>query len=330
MKRSVVLFVILISVVVGVFATQTLTVYTYDSFISGMAKKVGPIFEKMYNCKVRFLSFGDSGNLLSRLILEKSHPQADVAIGLSQSQLPKALSENIFQAYKPSGVASIVNRSLLVDPKYRLIPFDYGALAIDYDLKSVKDPPKSFEDLLSPRFSRSLVVEDPRTSTTGLDFLLWTIAVYGDKWQNYWKALLPSIKTITSGWDSAFEMLEKGEASLMVSFATDEAYNYYYYKGSNIGVVVPKEGAYVMVEYAGILKSTKHLKLAKEFMNFILSKEFQSAIALNQWMYPVTNVKLPEVYRYAPKISKVITLKLSLIKKNLSKWLEEWSVLVTK
>ncbi|WP_036221771.1 thiamine ABC transporter substrate-binding protein [Mesoaciditoga lauensis] len=330
MKRFMVVLSVVVLIVVGVFATETLTVYTYDSFISGMAKQVGPIFEKMYNCKVNFLSFGDSGSLLSCLILEKSHSRADIVIGLSQSQLPKALQADIFLPYKPTDVASIVNKSFLVDKEYRVIPFDYGALAIDYNIKSVKNPPKSFKELLEPRFAHSLIVEDPRTSSTGLDFLLWTIGVYGDKWQDYWKDLLNSIKTVTAGWDSAFEMLEKGEAPMMVSFATDEAYNYYYYKGSNIGVIIPSEGAYVMVEYAGILKRTRHLSLAHKFMDFILSKEFQSAIPLNQWMYPVTNVKLPEVYKYAPRISKDVILDPSLIQKNLSKWIEEWSMLVIK
>ncbi len=312
------------------FSIPTLTVYTYDSFISGMAKQVGPIFEKMYNCKVNFFSFGDSGNLLTRLILQKSHPQADVVVGLSQSQISKALNADLFQPYKPTDIASVVNKSFLIDPKYRVIPFDYGALAIDYSLKGLKNPPKSFEDLTKPCFKHSLAIEDPRTSGTGLDFLLWTIALYKDRWQDYWNRLLPSIKTITSGWDSAFEMLEKGEAKMMVSFATDEAYNYYYYKGSDIGVTVPSEGAYVMVEYAGILNGTKHLNLARKFMDFILSKPFQEAIPLNQWMYPVTDVKLPEVYKYAPKISKSLILTPAFIQKNLSKWLEEWSALVIK
>ncbi len=331
MKKFVLSIFFVTVIAIGVFATETLTVYTYDSFISGMAKQIGPIFEKLYNCKINFLSFGDAGNLLSRLILEKSHPKADVVIGLSQSQVPKALSEDIFQSYKPLDITSVTNKSFLIDSKYRLIPFDYGALAIVYNRKIMKNPPKSFEELLDPSFSRSLIVEDPRTSSTGLDFLLWTIGVYGKNWQNYWKKFLPTVKTITSGWDAAFEMLERGEAPMMVSYATDEAYDYYYYKGSKIGVIIPSDGAYIEVEYAGILKGAKHLGLAKEFMNFVYTKEFQEAIPLNQWMYPVTKVPLPKVYKkYVPKITKMVMVKSSSIEKNLSKWLKEWSVLVIR
>lgn len=329
MKKILLFFAIVATACLSVMAAETLRVYTYDSFISGIGKQVAPVFEKMYDCKVEFLSFGDGGNLVSRLLLERKNPKADVAIGISMANVQKALNDNVFEAYRPSDISSVTDKSFLVDPEYRVVPFDYGALAIDYNLKTVKNPPKSLEDLLNPRFAHSLVVEDPRTSSTGLDFLLWTIGVYGDNWQGYWQKLMNSVKTVTSGWDGAFQMLENGEAPMMVSFATDEAYNYYYYKSSDIGVAIPSEGAYVMVEYAGIVRGTKHRQLAEKFMDFVLSEEFQSAVPLNQWMYPVTDVKLPEVFeKYVPKVTKIVSMTPERINRDLSKWIREWSALI--
>ncbi len=314
----------------AIFAAETLTVYTYSSFVSGIGKEIAPVFEKAYDCKINFVSIG-SGDLVARLILEKSNAKADVVIGLSQSQVPQVLKEDLFVPYKPTDIASVVNSAFLIDPQYRVIPFDYGTLAIDYNLKSVKNPPKTFEELLDSQYAHSLVIEDPRTSTTGLDFLLWTIGIYGNDWQNYWQKLTGTIKTVTSGWDSAFQMLENGEAKMMVSFATDEAYNYYYYKGSDIGVVVPDGKAYVMVEYAGIVNGTKHLKLAQNFMNFMLSKDFQMAVPLNQWMYPVTDVPLPQVFTdHSPKITSNVSVSMEDISKNLSTWINEWSSIIIK
>jgi thiamine transport system substrate-binding protein len=326
-------FLLIASIVllIGIgFAGDTLTIYTYSSFVSGIGNEIKPVFEKMYNCKINFVSL-ESGNIMARLILEKSNPKADVVIGLSQSQIPKALDENLFVPYKPTDIASIVDKSFLIDPQYRVIPFDYGALAIDYNLKTISNPPQTFEALLSPEYAHSLVIEDPRTSTTGLDFLLWTIGIYGNNWQNYWEKLVPTIKAVTSGWDSAFQMLENGETKMMVSFATDEAYNYYYYNNSDIGVVIPDGRAYVMVEYAGIVKGTRNLALAKDFMNFMLSKDFQSAIPLNQWMYPVTNVPLPKVFiDHAPSITKTITIPLDQISDSLSNWITQWTEIIVK
>ncbi|MGC9139018.1 thiamine ABC transporter substrate-binding protein [Athalassotoga sp.] len=327
MKKVAIFAIVLLMAIAG-FA-ETLTIYTYSSFVSGIGNEIKPIFEKMYDCKINFVSMS-SGSLVARLILEKSNPKADVVIGLSQSQIPEVLDQNLLIPYKPTNIASVVNKSFLIDPLYRVIPFDYGALAIDYS-KSLKNPPKTFDDLLSSQYSHTLVIEDPRTSTTGLDFLLWTIAIYGDKWQDYWQKLMPTIKTVTSGWDTAFQMLENGEAKMMVSFATDEAYNYYYYKGSDIGVVIPNDEAYVMVEYAGIVKGTKHLSLAQKFIDFVLSKDFQSAVPLNQWMYPVTDVSLPQVFiEHAPVITKTVTIPMGEIKTSLSKWINEWTQIIIK
>jgi len=326
-------FLLIASIVllIGVgFAGDTLTIYTYSSFVSGIGNEIKPVFENMYNCKINFVSM-ESGNIVARLILEKSNPKADVVIGLPQSQIPKVLDENLLTSYEPTDIASIVDKSFLIDPQYRVIPFDYGALAIDYNLKTISNPPQTFEALLNPEYAHTLVIEDPRTSTTGLDFLLWTIGIYGNNWQNYWEKLVPTIKTVTSGWDSAFQMLENGEAKMMVSFATDEAYNYYYYNGSDIGVVIPNGEAYVMVEYAGIVKGTRNLALAKDFMNFMLSKDFQSAIPLNQWMYPVTNVPLPKVFiDHAPSITKTITIPLDQISDSLSNWITQWTEIIVK
>jgi|UniRef100_A0A7V3VSK0 thiamine transport system substrate-binding protein len=330
MRKISVFFVILFSFTVGVFATKVLTVYTYSSFIAGVGKQVAPVFEKLYDCKINFVSI-DSGSLVARLILERSHPEADVVVGLSQSQLPQVFKENLLEGYKPTDIASVVNTSFLIDPQYRAIPFDYGALAIDYNLKTVKNPPQTFEALLDPQYAHSLVIEDPRTSTTGLDFLLWTIGLYGNNWQTYWRKLTPTIKTVTGGWDSAFQMIEDGEARMMVSFATDEAYNYYYYKGSDIGVTIPNGEAYVMVEYAGIVRGTKEYDLSKDFINFMLSKDFQMAIPLNQWMYPVTDVPLPDVFiDHAPKITKTVSVSIDQISTSLSKWIAEWSSIIIK
>lgn len=328
LKKFVIFTVIFLTAVLGF--SETLTIYTYSSFISGIGNEIKPIFDKMYNCKINFVSMS-SGDLVSRLILERSNPKADVVIGLSQSQVPKVLEENLLIPYEPTDIASVVNKSFLIDPLYRVIPFDYGALAIDYSLKNVKVPPMTFDDLLNPQYAHSLVIEDPRTSTTGLDFLLWTIGIYGGKWQDYWQKLMPTVKTITSGWDTAFQMLENGEAKMMVSFATDEAYNYYYYKGSDIGVVIPNDEAYVMVEYAGIVKGTKHLALAQKFIDFVLSKDFQMAVPLNQWMYPVTDVPLPSVFlEHAPTITKTVNIPLEDIKNSLSKWINEWTQIVIR
>ncbi|MBT1248330.1 MULTISPECIES: thiamine ABC transporter substrate-binding protein [unclassified Thermosipho (in: thermotogales)] len=319
MKKYIVSLFILIGVLY--FSTQTLVIYTYDSFVSGIGYEVIPIFEKMYDCKVELRSFGDAGAVLSRLILEKDNQKADVIIGLDQALLHRAKKEGLLEKYSP------INYSLLKYPELKDeygVPFDFGAIAIVYNKNTVKNPPKSFSDLLKKEFKNRIVVEDPRTSSTGISFLLWTIAIYGDNYLDFWKKFKENILTITPGWDEAFEMLETGEADIMVSYATDGAYSYYNYGKITYVPVIMKEGAFVQVEYAAIVKGAKNIELAKRFLEFVLMDSFQEKIPLNQWMLPVTNVSIPDAFKYVPKMEKILKINPNLYEKQ-EEILKEWT-----
>jgi thiamine transport system substrate-binding protein len=319
-------FLLVLSIIVAVSVfSQELVIYTYSSFASGIAQKVLPIFEKQNNVKVKLLSFGDAGNVLARLILEKDQPKADVVIGLDQPLLKRAISEGLLIKFVPENISMIKNKELL-DMRGYGIPFDYGAIALVYNTEKINNPPKSFKELLDERFKRKLVVQDPRTSSTGLSFMLWTVAVFGeDGFLDYWKSLKNNILTITPGWDEAFSMLETGEADIMVSYATDGAYSYHEYGSLKYLPVVMEEGAFVQIEYAAIVKNSKNIELAKKFIEFVLSKEFQSQVPLNQWMYPVVEIELPEAYKYAPKIDKVLSFDYGIFEQKGKDWLEKWA-----
>jgi len=182
LKLSILSLLIMLMPLYGLAAEyKTLVVYTYDSFISewGAGPKIAPLFEKATGIKVKFVSKGDGGQLLSSLILEKDRSEADIALGLDNFLEPKALSTDLFRAYKPAGYAAIP-ASLKLDPSNRLIPYDYGNFAIVWDSAKLPTPPASLEDLTKPEYAKKLILLDPRTSTPGLGFLA------KDGWVNAW------------------------------------------------------------------------------------------------------------------------------------------------
>jgi thiamine transport system substrate-binding protein len=133
---------------------------------------------------------------------------------------------------------------------------------------------------------------------------------------------------VSPSWDDSFAKFEIGEAPMMVSYATDSAYSQYYYGSSKYKVFIPKEGAYVQIEGAGIVKGTDNLDLAQKFIEFMLTEDFQKGIPLNQWMFPVIDVELPEVYQYAVVPEKILTIPAQEISNNLEIWLNEWEALL--
>ncbi|WP_297419192.1 thiamine ABC transporter substrate-binding protein [Thermococcus sp.] len=314
-------------------AQETLTVYSYNS-IEPWMKQIIPIFEKEYGVKVNLVLIGDTGEVLNRLILEKGNPQADVVVGIDNSYLQKAIQAGVLEPYKPSDV-NVIPKWIIndFDPSFHLTPYDYGAIAIVYKKDIVKNPPKTFEDLLKPEWKGKLIVEDPRTSSTGMAFLLWTIGAYGDRWLNYWEKLKENGVQIVKSWDAGWEMWDKGQAPLFVSYATDPAYDACEDKNipPKIGALFLNGTAYVQIEGAGIVKGAKHPELAKKFIDFLISKEAQEKLPTTQWMYPVNKyVKPPACFNYALNVTKEVKLSPKEIGQNYKKWLEQWTELMVE
>jgi len=282
---------------------KTVVVYTYDSFVSewGAGPKVAPLFEKATGVKVKFVSKGDGGQLLSSLILAKGGLDADVALGMDNFLAPKALGAGLFRPYAPKGLAAIPAK-LRLDPSNRLIPYDWGNFAIVWDSAKLPNPPSSLEDLTKPEYAKKLILLDPRTSTPGLGFLAWTKAVYGAGWKDYWRRLRPSVLTLSPGWDQGYGLFTSGEAPLVLSYAADGAYHLEYEKTERYKALAFKDGFVAQVETAGILATARHPRNAELFMDFLVSPECQRELPLTQWMYPVLpSLPLPDSYRAAVK-----------------------------
>ena len=78
--------------------TRTLTVYTYDSFVSkwGPGPKVKAAFEQQCGCTLNLIGLDDAVSILGRLRLEGTHSKADIALGLDSSMIHEAGATGFF------------------------------------------------------------------------------------------------------------------------------------------------------------------------------------------------------------------------------------------
>ena len=111
---------------------------------------------------------------------------------------------------------------------------------------------------------------------------------------------------------------------MMVSYATDGAYSMHNYGSSKYKAFIPNNKGYIQIEGMGIIKDGKNASLAKKFIDYSLTESFQNEIPLNQWMFPVIKIQLPDVYSYAIEPKEIITLSSELIEKNKEQWIMEW------
>lgn len=286
---------------------KEVVVYTYDSFISewGPGPEIEKMFEEKTGLELTWVDCGDGVQVLSRAVLEKNNVQADVILGLDNNISKKALDAGILAKYKPANADKLIPADVVAQlgGDWSLTPFDYSHFAMIFDTRSGLPQPASLDDLLNPVFQKKIILMDPRTSTPGLGFVAWTVAVYGDKVLDYWKSLKPNILTMAPGWSAGYGLFKKGEAPLVISYTTSPA-SHVEYDGIDYFVApVFEQGHSIQVEGAGVLKNAPNRKGAELFMDFLISDEAQNAIPLTQWMNPANkNVELPESYKVAAPI----------------------------
>lgn len=305
---------------------QTLVIYTYDSFVSdwGPAPVLVPMFEEEYGIKVDIRSAGDAGQVLQKLYFEKDNPVADLVIGIDNNMLSEAVRLGVLEKSGLS-VDNLVSEDLAFDREGWLVPYDYGYFSIIYDSSVISDPPLSLEDLTDEKYEKSLILMDPRTSSPGLGFLLWTVAVYGDGFAEYWERLMPSVLTITDGWSSGYGLFTSGEAPMVLSYTTSPAYHVEYEETDRYKAIIFPEGHYIQIEGMGIIRGSKNRDKARLFMEFMLSREAQEVIPLTNWMYPVvSDADLPDSFDSAPKASLDLMLDGAEISARLEEWFESW------
>ena len=172
---------------------------------------------------------------------------------------------------------------------------------------------------------------DPRTSSPGLGFMLWTISEFGDGFTEYWKKLMPSVLTITDGWDSGYGLFTEGEAPMVLSYTTSPAYHVENEHTERYKSAIFPAGNYIQIEGISIVKNAKHRKAAEKFIDFLIEAKIQKELPLTNWMYPVrTDIPLPASFNFAPKPSISLMLESDKIESNLNNWIDEWTNAVTK
>ncbi len=292
-------------------------IYAYDSFSGewGPGPEIARLFKEKTGMEVIFADCEDGGQVLSKAILEKKDPYADVVIGIDNNLWKQAYDEGILDSFVPSNanevkaelwaklnpLENIVTDADVKSSKATLTPFDFSPFAFIFNTKSGIEAPKCLEDLTKEIYAKKIILMDPRTSTPGLGFETWVKTVYGDRADDYMKRLEPSILTMTPGWSAGYGMFTDGEAPLVISYTTSPAYHIEYGEGDQFQALIFDDGHIMQVEGAGIVKGAKNKKGAQAFIEFLISPEAQNVIPLTQWMFPVNStIALPKSYDYAP------------------------------
>lgn len=329
--------------------TSTLTVMTHDSFAISTA--LVERFELENNTHLAFIKGGDTGAILNRAILTKNSPEADILYGVDNTFLSRAIQEDIFQPYE-SPMSGAIPKEFLLAGNSEAMPVDYGDVCLNYDKTYFETRalalPGSLSDLTLPEYGKGqgdaglLVVENPAISSPGLAFLLATVAEFGpDHYLEYWRALKENGVVVVNDWTTAYYTnfsgsSGKGAQPLVVSYASSPAAEVIYAAESITAAptasLVADGMCFRQVEFVGILKGTQNEVLARKFVDFMLSREFQEDMPLQMFVYPVLpEAALPEEFKlYNQSPANPARLDPQAIAENRDAWIQAWTELMLR
>ncbi|HCH1659845.1 TPA: thiamine ABC transporter substrate binding subunit, partial [Vibrio parahaemolyticus] len=283
-------------------------------------------FEAKCGCDVNFVALDDGVSILNRLRLEGGNSKADIVLGLDNNLMAEAKKTGLLTEHNVD-TANTVLPNGWSDTTF--VPYDYGYFAFVYNKEKLANPPKSMKELVETRDDLKVIYQDPRTSTPGQGLMLWMKSIYGDDVTQAWQKLASKTVTVTKGWSEAYSMFLNGESDLVLSYTTSPAYHLIAENDSKFATANFAEGHYMQVEVAAKVKGSKNSELADQFMNFILSDEFQSAMPTGNWMYPVTDVELPKGFETLSVPSKSLSFSADEVAKMRKSWIREWQSALT-
>lgn len=319
-----ILSVIAISAMISMpAAADKLVVYTYDSFASdwGPGPKIKKAFEEKCGCELELVALDDGVSILNRLRLEGKNSKADLLLGLDNNLMDQAKKTGLLTEHQVD-TSKVTLPGGWTDKTF--VPFDHGYFAFVYNKEKLLNPPESLKELVEKRDDIKIIYQDPRTSTPGQGLMLWMKWVYADKVEQAWQMLAKKTVTVTKGWSEAYSMFLKGEADMVLSYTTSPAYHIIAEQNNQYAAASFSEGHYAQVEVAAKVKSSQNSKLADQFMDFIMSDEFQSVIPTGNWMYPITNVPLPDGFEQLTVPGKSFYFSAGEVEDNSKSWIKEW------
>ncbi len=269
--------------------TNNVRIFAYSSFTSltGPGPKLKELFEKTCNCRLEFVDGNDAGMLLQRLKLESESLGADLVIGFDQYDLQKALSEYKWRKLDFS--------NLNIEPEVKpalansyFVPYDWGVLGFITRKNELKNVPAKLDDLLNPEFARKIALQDPRSSSPGMQFLFWVIRTKGEEeGLRFIQRMFDQVHSYSPSWSMAYGLFQKKKASLVYSYLTSPLYHEMIEKDTNYEALPFMEPLAVQYEFLGIPDFCKQCALAEQFVNLMLSPEGQKIIMESNFMFPV-------------------------------------------
>lgn len=244
-----------------------------------------------------------SERILQRLMQEAAAgiKNADVFNSSDASHYVLLNKKGMLAKYAPAGAERFPEG--FRDPDGITFGWRAFPIVISYNSKLLpgNQAPRTWRDLLDPKWKGKLVTAHPGYSGSIATYVLALVNLYG--W-DYFQQLARNKPFLVQSVHDPAQVVASGERMVGANGA-----EYYLYsqrkKGNPIGIVYPQDGMPLVVSPSAITSFAPHPAVARLFTDFIFTKEVQQYLADSEGLY----VPHSEV-TYPPDKPKLSDLKL--------------------
>jgi iron(III) transport system substrate-binding protein len=244
----------------------------YTSTPLETANKIAKAFEAESGLKVEMFRSGGSA-VLRRFLQEQQagRVMADVLTTSDPAATAGLAKKGSFVAFKPTNFEKVPDEAKDADGTFVAQRLNMITLYARSDKIAADDAPKTWSDLLDPKYKGQLVTTDPSYTALGL----MTVATLAKKFGwDYYKKLRANETMIVQGNQQVSDMLKRGErlicAGGLDSYAADDRA-----QGHPIVTIYPSDGALIIPSPTAIVKGSPNPNAAKLFAEFMLSDTAQ-------------------------------------------------------
>jgi len=275
----------------------------YTSLALPSAEKVAKLFETAYpGIKVEVHRTG-SERILARVMqeLKANIKNVDVVHTSDAGHFVFFKEQKLLTKYTPAGVDTFPAGFKDRDGYFYGLRATVNVIAYNTKAVTAADAPKTWKDLLDPKWKGKMVTAHPGYSGVIATHVLALVNAYG--W-DYFKQLAQNKLMLVQSAVDPSGVVASGERSVAVDGGE---YTFYQIKkkGNPIEIVYPKEGVPLVVSPTAIMSSAPHPNAAKLFTDFGFSREIQQVMADSEGLY----TGHPEV-KYPTDKPKLSELKL--------------------
>lgn len=223
----------------------------------------------------------NSGQTLAALIAERENPQADTKYGGISFSI-KAAEKGLVESFKPEHAEEIPAGLHCPDWKWFTVHTGTIAFLVNRDAIGDLPVPRSWQDLLDPKYEGKVAFLDPTSAFVGYAVATAANLAMGGTLDN-WDPGIEFLQKLYANNTmhpkrTSHALVVKGEIPIMIGFGFN-GYRMYHDDGANVEVVIPQEGSLVVPYTMSLVKNGPNPEGAKRFLNFVMSDKGQAIFA---------------------------------------------------